>query len=231
MFTGARKAATGAWDLWSKRAIDKKNELTDVYIKGKLEPALEFARLRAGEYYDLATGKVITKWSEITGPVRDADGKIVLTKEDVKSGLMNVYGKALNTKWGQKLSAAGGWLAEKSKALVGGYIGLTLSPLKMAADLGRAAWKRGKFPFDVYVRGESEPRLLANVLAAGKYFDAATLKPIESYSELTGPVLNSEQKVILTQDDFATLKPSKRSKFDKMIGTFHSLLIVFNNNQ
>lgn len=202
MFTGARKAATGAWDLWSKRAVDKKNELTDVYVKGKLEPALEFARLRAGEYYDLATGKVITKWSEISGPVRDAAGKIVLTKEDVKSGLMNIYGKALNTKWGQKLTAAGGWLAEKSKALVGGYIGLTLAPMKMAADLGRAAWKRGKFPFDVYVRGETEPRLLANVLAAGKYFDAATLKPIGSYGELTGPVLNSEQKVILTQDDF-----------------------------
>lgn len=202
MFTGARKAVTGAWDLWSKRAREKKEELTDVYIKGKLEPALEFAKLRAGEYYDLATGKVLTKWSEITGPVRDAEGKIVLSSEAMKSGLMDVYGKALNTKWGQRLSAAGGWLKEKSLGLVQGYGNLVTAPWKMAFNVGKGLLKRGKFPFDVYVRGESEPRLLANVLSAGKYLDAGTLKPIESYSQLVGPVLNEEQKVILTQEDF-----------------------------
>lgn len=202
MITGAKKTVSGAWDLWSKRAAAKKDEMVDVYVKGKLEPALEFAKLRAGMYYDLATGKVITKWSEITGPVRDAEGKIVLSTDDVRAGLMNVYGKALNTKWGQKLSTAGGWLAEKGKGLISGYVGMVTAPWKMALNVGKGLWNRGKFPFDVYVRGETEPRLLANVLTAGKYFDAATLKPIESYRDLSGPVLNAEQKVILSQDDF-----------------------------
>lgn len=54
---------------------------------------------------------------------------------------------------------------------------------------------------DVYVEGESSPRLIASVLRAGGYFDAKTMKPIRRLFQIKGDVVDKDGNVVLKADE------------------------------
>lgn len=73
---------------------------TDIYIKGKgEEPVMLKTKMRRGQYIDVNTKKPVYTVADITGPVVDLDGEMVLTKEDYEAGLVNRNGKTLQVKW------------------------------------------------------------------------------------------------------------------------------------
>lgn len=123
------KRATGVWGemagkvkgalqsakdwVWSKLA-----DLHDVYVVGEDSPRLLKFVLQNGGYLDKATGKVISKLSDIKGDVVDLNGNLVLSLEDMRKGLVDQFGKKMEANW---LTAVG-----------------------RVKDMGKAAWAKGK---------------------------------------------------------------------------------------
>lgn len=83
---------------WSKQKLIGIRDAipADVYIRGRDFPVLTRAKMLAGEYFDQATGAVITKVSEIKGNIVDKDGNVILTLEEIKDGLYDKYGNAFS---------------------------------------------------------------------------------------------------------------------------------------
>lgn len=76
------------------------NEVKDVYIPGKAEPALRAALIRAGYYRDSVTGKVIESMDDLAnlkGNVVNRAGEVVLSIEDAAKGMYDQYGETVKT--------------------------------------------------------------------------------------------------------------------------------------
>lgn len=71
------------------------DEPTDIYVTGRRYPALQAILMRAGAYFDQRTGKVIKNPSDISGPVVNADGEVVLSLDDIKRGIKGINGKPI----------------------------------------------------------------------------------------------------------------------------------------
>lgn len=83
---------------WSKQKLIGIRDAipADIYIRGRDFPVLTRAKMLAGEYFDQATGAVITKVSDIKGNIVDKEGNVLLTLEEIKEGLYDKYGNAFS---------------------------------------------------------------------------------------------------------------------------------------
>lgn len=114
------RASTGAKDL----AGAAKDKFSDVFLKGETHPRLLGWKLKAGQYYDEATGKAITNWNDIKGNVLDEKKKLVMKYEDFidSGGLTDAKGKVV-AKYDKAKQAAHD-LANKGKDKLGGAKGI-----------------------------------------------------------------------------------------------------------
>lgn len=188
---GGIKAGFGKGKDWAKGALD---DFSDVYIDGKVTPLLQSWRLKGGKYKDEATGKILSKWSEATGAIRDIETGELITPEQMKDAFSKTkYGKALFTKvgelkdWGMKKLGQGITMAN---TVYGG-----------AWTLAKHAYGLLDQPCDVYVQGRSEPVLLAMMMRAGNaYFSKLNKHPITKPSQIDGPVVNEKGEEVLTEE-------------------------------
>lgn len=67
----------------------------DVYLKGEDTPVLSARMMRKGAYFDRKTGKAIYSPNDIDGTVVDKEGNVVLSAEDLHSGLYNKEGQPI----------------------------------------------------------------------------------------------------------------------------------------
>lgn len=93
---GKVKRAFGSAKDW---VWGKLTELHDVYVVGEDTPRLLKFVLQNGGYIDKATGKVITKLSDIKGDVMDLSGNLVLSLDDMRKGLVNQMGEKIQANW------------------------------------------------------------------------------------------------------------------------------------
>lgn len=169
---------------------------SDIYVRGNPRHPVLLARdLRAGLYRDKVSGKVIRRIRDIVGPVVDSDGNEVLTVEDINKGLYDIQGKPLLK-----------GLANK----VIGFYGAMLSPFVTVAKIANWTIKKSfgllTRDKDVYVLGETSPRLLSRVLQAGGYRSAVTGKPIYSVRDIDGDVMDTTgEHVILSVSEMTKL--------------------------
>ena len=197
---------------------DRAGELRDLYIKGELWPAITAQGLAAGEYFDALSGELITKFEDIKGPVKNKAGELVLDSKAYLKGLYDSKGKPVALKAWNALAGLGGKAA-----------GLVAAPYKAAFDLARKGFDSLKAyverPRDLYVPGETEPRLLASVMANGGYLDKASNKPVMSWKDIRGTIIDLEGNVVLTLEDLRkglvdsagkSLKTFGRAVFDKV---------------
>lgn len=70
--------------------------LFDVYIGNGKHPRLEAAALAAGEYFDKASGRVLTSLDDIRGTVVDSAGNVVISAKDLGREFRDASGKRLN---------------------------------------------------------------------------------------------------------------------------------------
>lgn len=167
---------------------------TDIYVKGQELPAIRKVGMEAGEYIDVNSNKVIKSIDDITGPVKDKDGNFAITQADFEKGLVNPKGKSI---------------ARRGAGLLGkaamGYMKLATSPY-------RALWAvtkwtaKGVFGLatklkDGYIRGRTEPAIIARLLSQGEYFDKETGDPITSYKDIKGTVVDRDGQTVVTADE------------------------------
>lgn len=176
----------------------KMNSINDVYVKGELIPRLTKAGIEAGKYRDKLTGKVIEKWSDIKGDVIDEDGNIIMTREAWKNAIMktNLGEKAVKGFIKLKDAATGAamWGVAKLRGAAGGVYGLALQAAEKLWELTDKAQ-------DVYVTGETAPRLLGITMKAGGYASRTTSKTITKPSQIDGPVYDTAGQLVLTEED------------------------------
>lgn len=110
-------------------------------------------------------------------------------------------------------SKSTGWLGAKSKGAIkslwnfGGSANSALTKglgkLWGGAKAGWGFLRNKKQQFDVYVKGELEPKLTEAKLKAGVYKDALTGKVISSWKDIKGAVIDSETgEMVLKAEDF-----------------------------
>lgn len=169
---------------------------SDIYVKGNPRHPILLARdLRAGIYRDKISGKVIRRIKDIVGPVVDSEGNEVLTVEDINKGLYDIQGKPILKNLANKVI---------------GFYGAMLTPFVTVAKIANWTLKKtfglATRDRDVYVLGETSPRLLARVLQAGGYRSSVTGKPIYSVREIDGDVMDTTgEHVILSVSEMNKL--------------------------
>ena len=80
-----------------KSIIDMLDEPRDIYVSGEKTPRLLAIMMRGGHYYNRLTGSRIMRPSDIKDEVVDKEGNILISKEDVKRGIVDVNGKEIKT--------------------------------------------------------------------------------------------------------------------------------------
>lgn len=169
----------------------KKNQPQDVMMEGSKEPVLEANKLARGEYIDATTGNIIRSLDDIQGEVRDRAGNVVISAADA--------GKDFYTRSGEKLDWLKGVLGTPFN-MIGGYY-------RFAGNMVTSAWDKasnfvlGDKAKDVYVNGETFPRLRGFVMKNGGYFSATTGNPITSVGQIDGPVVDHESNLLLGHEE------------------------------
>lgn len=184
----AKNGVTGVWD-WATGNTDIK----DVYVRGREGVALSAVILRAGGYFDQATGEQIRSLADIGGNVVNKRGEVVLSEEDIKEGL---YDKS-----GSRLSQLGALAKSGLSTVYNAQASIIEAALKVPGklyDIGKGKLQEAR---NAYVRGEKEPRLLGLVMRNGGYFSELTEEPIKAFSEIDGPVIDSNGVVRVTMED------------------------------
>lgn len=185
----------------------------DIYVKGESQPRILAAKLRQGLYFDEATGKAVKRMKDIKGPLVDADGNIVISNEDIEKGLVTRAGRAFEN------SGLKAWARE-------GLNGIT-TVLSLPRMLKRGAveiYKQLDKTPDVYVKGESTPRLLSMVLAAGGYFRRSDGQVIKNLEDIDGDVVDAQGNVVLT---LADMQKGLVDKYGKAVRRLKEKLINF----
>lgn len=205
----------------------------DVYVKGQMVPALKAAGLKAGIYFDQKTGKTLKSWKDIQGVVMerlpDGSVQIALEADQVKDAYIKM---SAGEKLISSLGAVGKWSFGKLVGLAGSLSG----GLGLAANLGmgaaKLAWRGLKAglglidgPEDVYVKGEKEPALLKRLMIAGAYRDRKSGKTITKPTEITGPVIDDEDNVVISMANLKTGLVDVHGKpFKSLVGKLAGLL-------
>lgn len=196
--------------------VNNITKIRDVFVSGEIEPRLEAARIKAGEYTDSVTGKVIKSFDDIRkikGNILDKDGNVVLYGREIKDAFV----KRIE---GNGVIGIGKWLGEKaigfskfSSKQFFNSLGMVGTALKTAKKIFTNLLDH---PTDIYLKGSSTPIMLAIIMRNGGYISLKTKQPIMKPSEIDGPVLDSEGNYVLTSDQ---LKQGLVDKYGKPITT------------
>lgn len=123
-------------------------QIKDIYVKGFPEAPVILARdLRAGKYFDKETGKPVHDIVDISGPVVDAEGNEVLTREDIRMGLVDSRGKEFTDHY-RNFSGTKQWLIAKTAGIglemTRGMVKLGISGVRMGVNMGKAMYNSAK---------------------------------------------------------------------------------------
>ena len=125
-----------------------KMQIKDIYVKGYPDKPVILARdLRQGKCFDKETGKVIHDVSQISGPVVDSEGNEILTKEDLRIGLVDSRGKEFTDHY-RNFSGTKQWLIAKSVGIgldmAKGSVKLGIAGIRMGVNMGRSMYNSAK---------------------------------------------------------------------------------------
>lgn len=171
----------------------------DIYVIGEKDPILTAKDLRLNYYYDQKTNKQIHSIKDITGPVCDINGNVVLTQEQFDKGIedrlraIKILGNLGNAALG--FARKGLDFVKKTKVY---------QTIKNAVDDKITGFINERMPAcDVYVVGEEKARLTFISMVQGKYFneDGSVVKNIAT-AKL--PIKDAKGNTLLSEEDVKT---------------------------
>ena len=166
---------------------DPKNRVSDIYLKGIDDVPLLYAKdLRAGMYSDKATGAIVKTFNDIKGDVVDRHGNIVISAKDIEDDLL--------------VTPDGISLKSIIKKIPMTAFGVAKSVFLFPYKVMGAILDNVKGPADVYVSGETKPRLTAIKMKNGDYFTKSG-KVIKRVVDIDGEVVDKDGEVLLSTAD------------------------------
>lgn len=184
-----------AWGMYRRAAnslsADAASDDEDIYTDDSPEPVLEARKLKAGQYWDNISKKVITSWSQIKGAVTDLVTKVVVSAKTLAGKLFGSDGRRVIIKG---LSAIKDFASSVFKAV---------DPLGKFKRLGQAG-QNALYQMDVYRNGDKEPVLTRRGFKAGEYFKRADneLIPLTGWNQIDGAVYDKDGETLLTDMDY-----------------------------
>lgn len=197
----AKQFGKNAKDYAGARITDLKGKLANVYgdviVLGEKIPRLRIHLLKAGQYRDKLTGRVITSLEEITGDVIDSAGNIVITLDEFYNsyitGSVNKKVREVFTTLKNKVEEYGAGLKK--------FIPAQIQQLKAFAQTAFKKLKDLLPPYDVYVKTDlSKPLLYANAMRYEQYVSKKTGKPIKHPREIDGVIMDSKGNIVVTEE-------------------------------
>lgn len=205
-YTSSKEFVKGRMDIVKnseryKEMLDKANAARykflqdkpiDIYLRGGKEPILRATGFTEGLYIDQNSGDVLWSHHDITGPVIDKDKTILLSAEQLADGLFTVDGVQIKIskikQYRNKAFRRGGELYNQYAARHVNKI--RDKGLNMMSAMGErvVGMNYDNNPIDVYVSGETEPRITAAQFKVKVVVDMATGDVIKSHSGIKGPV-------------------------------------------
>lgn len=184
---------------------DKKDApLGDVYVGDEDKPRLYGYFAKAGRYLDKLTGKVVKTVHDITGEVIDRQtDETKLTEEDIKQGVYEGrHRKPILKRLMDKLKAgialgAANLLYGAAKFAVKGIYKSTAFTVKQL--IGKPTIS------DVYVKGETSPRLIKRGFKSGWYVNDTEGGFIRTINDLKDkPIIRNikTDEIVITQEDY-----------------------------
>ena len=179
----------------------------DVYVGGERKPIIRRREFLNGSLFDRETHAVIRTLDDITGIVCDRWGNIVLDENDLARGLYTQFGdrlydeeRTLEQRFGRNLEESG-------------PVDSVRNSLRSLRNAPHRAFLPGLLHgiCDIYVKGESIPRMTAKNIRLRKYIDLNTGKYIDSTKDITGPVVEGNE-VILTEEEIKHLVDNRGIK-------------------
>lgn len=178
-------------------------ENRDLYLPGRAEPIMLARDLDAGVYINQDNQAPIESLDDITGPVIDSTGNVVLTAEDFQKGVYTADGEKVKF--------------PRLKTLLGVLkAGLSPATLMIKAQFW-AAKKitsmviKSVFVMDAYLPGVKQPLLRSSVLKAGGYFHPDG-KAIRSFDDLRDGVCDEQGNMLVTAEEIPHLVNRDGSK-------------------
>lgn len=172
------------------------NTISDIYVAGREKALVTLKDFQENDYYDATTGKIIKTFKDIKGAVVDKDGNFVITEEDFKNGLYTL-------KEGKAVSILGGAF-NAVKNIASGLFSINRASLSGIGSIIKTAYKQAKKwmddHVDVYLEGESKPRLLWNLLKNGNYVNEDG-SPIFKLEDIKGTVYDKMGNVVISIDE------------------------------
>jgi uncharacterized protein YcbK (DUF882 family) len=125
-------------------------------------------------------------------------------KDTLRKGLE----RFLTASWGLAADAL-----SATKTFITDFIPQQVKRARALLARGKKALENLNDPaIDIYVAGETTPRLLARLMRAGAYLDQATGNPIYHPSEIRGNVVTADGDVVLSAEDIAKGLVDKEGK-------------------
>lgn len=186
-----------------------KDKLADVYVDGESDPRVTAQQIASGVLFNETTGKFVKSMQDLVGTIRNADGKVLITKAE--AARLVFYDAVSKVK--KSLSS----LVDGFQAKIAGLSSMIQDKLPSRSgllDMLKSAKSKvmnlingsGQEPVDVYVEGEDSPRMTAAGMQAGEYADKETGDTIVHQSQIKGEVIDKNNKIVLRLPDLPNLK-------------------------
>lgn len=172
--------------------------IKDIYDeRGRV--VLQGTKLEAGEYYQVGNGQGSTpKQLHTLDDIRlgrdivDEAGNVILTAADLAAaGKLSYYKGGKLQSLFQALAGKVGSGFNTMLKLPGKVMDRLRSPFQTAKDwLTQAP--------DIYVKGDTQPRLYANLMRQGHYINTLTNQPVFKVSDISGPINDINGNAVIT---------------------------------
>ena len=173
-------------------------QIKDLYMPGEIEPRLTEIGIKAGIYYDKASMKVITTLDDIKGAVVDVTGsKYYLKKDEIALSFLKMT-KGGIFKIGRSIFSKLSRLSSFATSAIPPAISAALSVGNFFLDTAKDLLDQ---PLDIYIKGSTTPVMLARIMQASGYFLKGTTTVIRRPSQISGSVIDSTGKVVLTEEE------------------------------
>ena len=175
------------------------SRVKDLYLEGANDPVIKAAGLRAGEYIDVATKKVLETIDDISGAVvrKDRPDEVLFTTEEAAERLVDNTGKRFKS---SKILKYLAWATGKSLNITGGLLSIGLAVARKTA-MFIAKKVTG---LDAYLPPGREPILTTSKLKRGEYYneDGSVIK---SFDDLRDGVYSADGNLLVDPEDIPNL--------------------------
>lgn len=175
------------------------SRVKDLYLEGANDPVIKAAGIRAGEYIDLSTKKVIETIDDISGAVAKVSNptEVLFTAQEAATNLVDREGKRFRS---SKILRYLAWATKGSLNITGGLLKIGLATVRKTAMFLRKRLST----LDAYLPDSNTPVLTATKLKAGQYYHENG-KVISSFDDLRDGVYSADGNLLVSPDDIPNL--------------------------